>query len=219
MNHYSGSEVDDDEDTIQRNAPLVDDKSAHHEGLHYTVYPIRWWILGLYCFANFLNAYEWISFAAIRNYAEDFYEVPSSAVNGFSVIFMAGYFPGALFSIFSEYVFSCFQGLVCISAGGVLNLLCMVNCREQFGARKSLIMGTMGNFLCAAVRFVASYIPVDNYGRYIVTLVGQFFGAVSQPFFMNLPSTLAVKWFPSHQREIATSIAALVNPLGTAKSY
>eukprot|EP01138_Halocafeteria_seosinensis_P002607 gb/GECG01002665.1/.p1 GENE.gb/GECG01002665.1/~~gb/GECG01002665.1/.p1 ORF type:complete len:506 (+),score=39.61 gb/GECG01002665.1/:1-1518(+) len=187
MNPYHSPE-EDGGDTAPQKAPLVD-KNGGHEEQHYTVYPIRWWILTLYCFANFLNAYEWISFAAISNYAEDFYDVPSSAVNGFSVIFMAGYFPGALLSIFSA---------------------------EQFGARKSLIMGTMGNFLCAAIRYVASYIPVENNGRYIVTLFGQLFGAISQPFFMNLPSTLAVKWFPSHQREIATSIAALINPLGNA---
>eukprot|EP01138_Halocafeteria_seosinensis_P002605 gb/GECG01002663.1/.p1 GENE.gb/GECG01002663.1/~~gb/GECG01002663.1/.p1 ORF type:complete len:272 (+),score=25.89 gb/GECG01002663.1/:1-816(+) len=190
MNPYHSPE-EDGGDTAPQKAPLVD-KNGGHEEQHYTVYPIRWWILTLYCFANFLNAYEWISFAAISNYAEDFYDVPSSAVNGFSVIFMAGYFPGALLSIFSA---------------------------EQFGARKSLIMGTMGNFLCAAIRYVASYIPVENNGRYIVTLFGQLFGAISQPFFMNLPSTLAVKWFPSHQREIATSIAALINPLGTWNTF
>lgn len=85
---------------------------------------------------------------------------------------------------------------------------------EQFGAKKSLIAGTIGNLICTIVRYIAAFIPTDNYGRYIMTLVGQLFGALSQPFFMNLPATIAMKWFPSHQREIATSIAALINPLG-----
>lgn len=73
-----------------------------HGSTHYKVYPIRWWILALFCFANFLNAYFWISFAAISNYAETYYDVSSAAVNGFSIIYMVGYFPGAVVSIFSR---------------------------------------------------------------------------------------------------------------------
>ena len=47
-------------------------------------------------------------------------------------------------------------------------------------------------------------------------LVGQLLGGLAQPFFTNSPAKLAGEWFPTSERNLATTIASMCNPLGIA---
>ncbi len=56
--------------------------------------------------------------------------------------------------------------------------------------------------------------PITN-GYYLV-LFGQLLGAIGQPFSMNAPTKLASEWFSVAQRDVATTVAAMSNPVGIA---
>lgn len=83
-----------------------------------------------------------------------------------------------------------------------------------------LLWGVNNNELCrsTAVRYGAAFLPVAGYARYTVTLLGQMSGAMAQPFYMNLPAALASLWFPQRERDIATIIASLTNPVGASRT-
>ena len=84
---------------------------------------------------------------------------------------------------------------------------------DRWGAYKALAFGTGLTFMCSLLHFVGAKLSVHN-GRYAVVLLGQVLGALAQPFFTNMPANIAGTWFPMSQREIATTIASIFNPLG-----
>jgi hypothetical protein len=47
-------------------------------------------------------------------------------------------------------------------------------------------------------------------------MVGQLLGALAQPIFLSTPAVVAANWFPVSERDIATTVGALFNPLGNA---
>ena len=51
---------------------------------------------------------------------------------------------------------------------------------------------------------------------YTALVIGQIFSALAGPFFMNLPAEFAGRWFAPEQRDIATAICSMANPLGSA---
>ena len=61
----------------------------------------------------------------------------------------------------------------------------------------------------------AAFLP-GGHVPYALLLVGQCMAAVAQPLLTNVPAKLAETWFPQSQRDIATTIGALFNPLGNA---
>eukprot|EP01035_Chromulina_nebulosa_P016801 gene16801-22283_t len=50
----------------------------------------------------------------------------------------------------------------------------------------------------------------------IFYLPGQSFAALAQPIFCNLPAAVASIWFAMNERDTATTISALFNPVGSA---
>lgn len=107
-----------------------------------------------------------------------------------SLIFMLMYLPGTLLSAYHQ---------------------------ERYGLRFSLLFGHGLTAVGIAVKYLAGLIPLSaGPARYAVTLMGQTIAAVGQPYFTNMPASIAGNWFPTHQRELATIVASLVNPLGNA---
>lgn len=93
---------------------------------------------------------------------------------------------------------------------------------ESAGLRASLIVGAAGNLACGVIRLGALFMistTSDDSTRLLawgVSLAGQIGGAISQPFFLNVPAKVAGDWFPKSERDIATVLAAMSNPLGNA---
>ena len=51
---------------------------------------------------------------------------------------------------------------------------------------------------------------------YTIILVGTVVVATSQPFYLNMPAKIAASWFAVKQRDVATTLCSLANPLGSA---
>ncbi len=88
--------------------------------------------------------------------------------------------------------------------------------RSKYGLRYSILFGNCLTVAGCALRACSALIPAQGGGRFALALLGQCIAGLGQPYFTNMPSSIAGTWFPSAEREIATSIAALLNPLGNA---
>jgi FLVCR family MFS transporter 7 len=75
--------------------------------------------------------------------------------------------------------------------------------------RVSVTVGCLLHLLSTGMRYVAALIA-----SYPLLLCGQIVGAAAQPIFINIPTYLAGVWFGLEDREVATSIGALSNPVG-----
>ena len=82
-------------------------------------------------------------------------------------------------------------------------------CLNKYGLRKSLIIGSFGNFIGAAIKCFS--LAQD---RFWVALVGQAFSAVSQIFVLNIPPILSAIWFPNDEIARATGVGVFGNLLG-----
>jgi hypothetical protein len=57
---------------------------------------------------------------------------------------------------------------------------------------------------------------IGDGGNYGFQLTGQCFASIAQPLFLNLVTAIATAWFPLSERDLATTLATLLNPLGSA---
>ena len=76
--------------------------------------------------------------------------------------------------------------------------------------RTGLIIGSVLN-LGAVIRLFALISPSRGYAALII---GQLFPAVGRPFLMNITALFAARWFAAKQRDVATAIGSMANPLG-----
>ena len=159
-------------------------------GVVYKTYSSRWLMLVLFCGLTFTNAFVWITFASIEVYTAEYFDVSGTAVNFLSVIYMIMYLPG---SMLAAYMLS------------------------TSGFRRTIIVGALFNLSGSWLRYFSIFTPVSlGWLRYSVLLVGQLLCALGQPFFVNTSAKLAGDWFAASERDIATVVASLVNPIGNA---
>jgi FLVCR family MFS transporter 7 len=76
--------------------------------------------------------------------------------------------------------------------------------------RVRLIVGSVLN-LGAFIRLFALISPTNGYPALVI---GQILPAIAQPFFLNITALFAARWFAVKQRDIATAIGSMANPLG-----
>jgi len=88
--------------------------------------------------------------------------------------------------------------------------------RSKFGLRASILFGNTLTVTGCTLRALSALIPAHHGGRYALALIGQTIAGLGQPFFTNMPTSIAGTWFPVAERELATSVGALLNPLGNA---
>ncbi len=159
----------------------------------YRVYRARWHMIFIFCLLTFTNAFLWISFAPIAALAGRYYAVDVTYVNLLSVIFMLLYAPGSYLAMY----------LV-----------------TKYGLRTTILTGSALNAAGAWVRYASVFAVRDAtlpaWAGYAVLLLGQSMPAIAQPLFTNVPAKLAADWFPNSERDVATVIGALFNPLGNA---
>jgi sugar porter (SP) family MFS transporter len=160
---------------------------------NYRIYFSRWQMLAIFALQSITNASLWISFAPIAEPESTLYfGVDSTAINMLSIVFMLLYLPG---SALASYISS------------------------KYGLRAVLVSAGCANLLSGLVRYLSCFLPATSgtvRPRYAVLLVGQCIGAMAQPFITNIPAKLAGAWFSASERELATVIAALSNPIGNA---
>ena len=174
------------------------------------LYGKRWHMLAIFCAQTMVNAVLWISFAPIASLTGAFYGVSTGAVNMASLVFMILYLPGTMFA--SAYI-------------------------ERHGMRRGIVAAAALNGLSGVMRYGAALIVEGGAGTgggggdggadlgasagtrhaaFALLILGQSVGAMAQPMFTNAPVRLAGDWFSVRERDVATTIAALCNPLGNA---
>ena len=83
---------------------------------------------------------------------------------------------------------------------------------RRFSIRTVMIIGALMN-LGAWIRLFALISPSHGYAW---LMVGQILPALSAPIFFNSVALFAARWFAPGQRDLATSIGSMANPLGLA---
>ena len=153
----------------------------------------RWFIILVFCVLNMSNSMMWCTFSPISNLTEDFYGhvLPgnNTAVNMFTVVFYALYLPGTIL------------GTLVTKKTDIRGLILLGGLLTAFG----------GLFRSIGVGCISKIGPEWSY---TLTLFGQTLGAMANPFFMNIPASLASTWFAVEERDFATAIAAMCNPFG-----
>lgn len=165
-------------------------ESAHHQHV-FISYKRRWGILTVYGIANCMNAFLWICFAPIASLTQSFFGVSALAVNMLSLSFMILYPVGSVLATFIE---------------------------TAYGLRAQLLLGTGLNAVCAWIRYFGALMvaPLGTEAGFAVVMIGQIVGAIAQPVFTNAPARIAGAWFGTKEREIATTVGSMSNPVGNA---
>ncbi|KAA0175467.1 hypothetical protein FNF27_03167 [Cafeteria roenbergensis] len=154
------------------------------------VYARRWAVVAVFCLLNSTNAALWVTYAAISTPAGDLFQVDAGLINALSLTYMFAYLPGTLLAAWSL---------------------------DRLGLRATMAVAGAGNLVCGVVRALAVLLlPGSPMVAWGITLAGQCVGALVQPAFTNAPAKIAGVWFPKQERDLATVLAAMSNPLGNA---
>jgi MFS family permease len=153
----------------------------------------RWHMLAMYSGGTMCNALMWVSFSPIADFTSRFFDVSLTLTNVLGLVFLALYLPGTMI------------------AAAVLN---------ADGLRAVVTLGAALTWCAAIVRFagcclVGFGVASPNVG-YGIVLFGQILAGLAQPCFTNTPARLAAEWFGPKERDIATAIGSLFNPVGSA---
>ena len=161
----------------------------------YKAYRYRWVILSIFCGLEFCNNVLWVTYAPISdissNYFDNGYYGSTTSVNMLANIFLIMYVPGTIWGIYTMKKFQLKRALE-ISGG-----LTMV--------------GSLLRYIAAIYR--------NQWGAgttYIVMMLGQTLAGLGQPMLLNSPPAVASIWFPTNEREMATTIGSMFCPIGAA---
>lgn len=153
--------------------------------------PVRWLVLAIFALGSLTNAVMWINFAPITSATSQYFGVSTIYVNALSMSFMALYVPGTVWAS-REMMGNGLRGVVV--TGSVLQ--CLGAWLRVGGA--------------VAEGHMAHPLPFAGLA------LGQILGALAQPFFTNSSTRLAAEWFPPSERDVATMVGSMFNPLGNA---
>jgi FLVCR family MFS transporter 7 len=149
----------------------------------------RWAVLTAFAFANFSNSMLWVTFAPIASLTEAYFGISITAVNFFSVAYLAAYVPGSLISL---YIYS----------------------NKRNGLRTGIVLATFVSAVGAFLRYFSSVLPTTlSYG---LALMGQCLAAIASPLIQNIIPKVTAAWFPSKERDIGTVIGSMAGLVGIA---
>lgn len=164
------------------------------KGGNFTVYTKRWVILILFVLSGVANALVLLSWSPISDIASDYWgNIGATAVNLLAVSFQIMYIPGTALSAKTMKISNLRTTMILgglLTSGG-----CIIRWIGGFGRDN-------GNFT-----------PIFSY---VFVLLGTIVVATAQPFYLNMPAKIAAAWFAVQERDIATTLCSLANPLGSA---
>ncbi|CAI5453347.1 unnamed protein product [Caenorhabditis angaria] len=165
--------------------------------VQYIAYKERWLILSVCCLLALSNATQWMSLMAIAGQVNTYYRGGSQDS---TTVYDVAFIENQIFQ------------LVCFFTGFAGMWI-----TDNWGVKVSCLMGTTINLIGASVRFGASFPQIKNMiVRETALHIGSFIAALSQGFFLVLPSKIAECWFPQDQRAIANVLSFVANPAGVA---
>lgn len=159
----------------------------------YKVYPFRWATIALFVFAGVANAMVLLTWAPISDKANDYWDgIGLTAVNLLNVIFQIMYLPGTMLAL--RISDKNLLRNVLLAGGALTTVGCFI--RLVGGLVRDTSMGAAGS--------------------YTLVLLGTALVGLAQPFYLNMPAKIAATWFAVPERDIATTLCSLANPLGSA---
>jgi hypothetical protein len=173
---------------------LLDPEEAAKGASSFTVYKKRWVMLVIFVLSGVANALVLLSWSPISDIASDYWgNIGATAVNLLAVSFQIMYIPGTALSAKTMKVSNLRTTMI---LGGLLSSVgCLIRWIGGFGRDN-------GNFT-----------PVFSY---VCVLLGTIVVATAQPFYLNMPAKIAAAWFAVQERDVATTLCSLANPLGSA---
>ncbi|CAI4223995.1 unnamed protein product [Auanema sp. JU1783] len=159
----------------------------------YTVYGTRWIVLAVCFLVTLSNSTMWLGLSAVGKEADVFYCGPKKNCQ-------AAFITNQIFQ------------LVAIFAGVPGMYL-----TDKMGIRPALFMAVLFNLVGAIIRTCSSLPSIQNFlVRQSLLYTGSIIVAISQSFFLVLPTKIAEGWFSEKQRSIANVLLFISNPIGAA---
>lgn len=155
----------------------------------FEVYSYRWVVLFVFVLAGVANAVVLLTWAPISDKAQTYWDdIDVTAVNLLSVAFQICYVPGTLLGLY---------------------------CSERYPLKGVLLVGGSLTAVGCIIRVLGTLSPTmgPSYG---LILFGTVLVGLSQPFYLNMPAKIGATWFGVSERDIATTLCSLANPLGSA---
>jgi len=152
----------------------------------------RYYMLAIYCLLSLSNSTNWVSFAPISDQASQYFgDIGDDYVNFLALIWSILYGPGSVLGIFWF---------------------------QKYKLRDTLILGGAFTVAGCLVRLIAALLrdALGGRGTYALFFIGQALIGMGQPILVNLATAMSSTWFPLEERDRATTIATVFNPLGNA---
>ena len=169
------------------------DKLSPPGGGTFIVYKRRWTVLATFCLLNLANALTWVTYSPISDLSEQYFSASTTQINTLAVVF-----------------------LVVFPFGAVVEVVLM----KRYGLSRTLLVGAVLTAMGALLRYIVAALheasPLPSSVLYGVTLLGQLLAAIAQPLFVNVPAHLSSSWFPTHERDLSTTLGAMFSPIGNA---
>jgi hypothetical protein len=175
--------------------------------------PKRFTVLLIFGCISFLYAGSFICFAPIADLAAKRFDVGVGEVNNYSTVYFVLYLPGTLLQL---YLVDSFGVRTCLRIASVLST-CTLAVRYAALVSPSLTPhGAYSVGLAAQARGCGERLV--RRPRAALTLAplarAQLVSGTSQATALNLASRIAGDWFPSAERDVATTAATMANVLG-----
>jgi len=147
----------------------------------------------MYCLLSCMNSAMWNTFAPISDDSEVYFGVSATWINFLAVVWSVIYGPGTVLGIYWFQKYELRSTL----------LLCA----------SVTVIGSLLRYLAVSLRVSCGLGSTACYG---LVLLGQVLIGIGQPIVCNLATGMASIWFPVEQRDRATTIGTVFNPLGNA---
>ncbi|KAI8832207.1 major facilitator superfamily domain-containing protein, partial [Chytriomyces cf. hyalinus JEL632] len=154
-----------------------------------TLSPLRFAVAAGVFFANFNNALLWATYAAVTPTTAEYYACSEYTINLVALVFQIVFIPAAIPSMYAI---------------------------DHLGLRPSVLVGTWGVTLGAAIRWLAVYAGGGPNVQLALLFTGQIIAAIATPFAFNAPTKVCALWFGDRERLTANTIMSLSVYAGTS---
>ncbi|TPX66649.1 hypothetical protein CcCBS67573_g07760 [Chytriomyces confervae] len=154
-----------------------------------TLSPLRFAVAAGVFFANFNNALLWATYAAVTPTTAEYYACSEYIINLVALVFQIVFIPAAIPSMYAI---------------------------DHLGLRPSVLVGTWGVTLGAAIRWLAVYAGGGPTVQLALLFTGQIIAAIATPFAFNAPTKVCALWFGERERLTANTIMSLSVYAGTS---
>lgn len=153
----------------------------------YRSYPTRFVVLVLICLASALSAANWLALAPLTTIVTEHWKVDNMQINLLALSYEIIYLPASIFATWYT---------------------------ERNGLFHSMFLASVGNMLCCWLKYGGSVMDPSHASSWGLIMGGQWVAAAVQPLLLNIPSRIAIDFFPENERAFATVMGTMFNGVG-----